>query len=316
MESRTSEHSLALPLVSKAEENSQLPLVVNVIAKYWGEELFPASSGASPVDARGSVLIRGIEFAESHGFVSYIYKGSIKDLKKRIDQGIPPIVIVPGLLNVMQHALIVSGYSEDEKRIMTYVAEPDAVGAIPEAKFEDDWNQEERTTIVIVPTDMRDHIDNDGVKFKRSNRLCFESEALRQQNNADGALAKLRMATEIDPDNAQAWCMLGSLYNDLGDRQAAACYESAIKLNPRYYLAHRGLGNYHLKKEDFSKAEAAYSAAIEINPTRLGSIYKNRGIARLRLGNNLGAKSDLLTYLELAPDAPDRSSIAQALSEI
>ena len=65
----------------------------------------------------------------------YIYKGSIKDLKKRIDQGIPPIVILPGIRETVQHATIVSGYNSEETGILTYIPEPDTIGAIPESKI-------------------------------------------------------------------------------------------------------------------------------------------------------------------------------------
>jgi len=316
LESQSPEHTITLPLVSKSEENALLPLVVNVVAKYWGEDLIPATGKAEPAAQKGSVLIHGIELAERHGFVSYIYKGSVKDLKKRIDQGIPPIVILPGIQGIVQHALIISGYNDDERRIFSYVAEPDTVGAIPEAKFVDDWSQDEMTTIVIIPNDMKDLMKNENLVFAASNRLCFQAEAMRQQGKIEEAKAKLQEATNLDRDNAQAWCLIAGLYNELGNDQAATCYETAIALNPRYYLAYRGLGNYFLKKKDYSLAESYYAKAIDVNPRRFGSIYKNRAIARMQLGNDLGAKEDLAKYLEQTPLAEDRKSIEQAISEL
>ena len=316
MESQSPEHALTLPLVSKNEENSRLPLVVNVVAKYWGEDLVAASGKADPVPQRGSILIQGIELAESRGFSTYIYKGSVKDLKKRIDQGIPSVVIMPGIQGLVQHALIVCGYNDDERRILTYVPEPDTVGAIPEGKFLEDWMQDEMTTIVMIPADMKDIMKNENLQFSQSNRLCFEAEALRQKNDVDGAIVKLLTATNIDNENAQAWCLMGGMYNELGGDEAASCYQTAIRLNPRYYLAYRGLGNFYLKKQDHSMAETYYTKAITINPSRLGTIYKNRAIARLQLGNKSGSKEDLTRYLELSPNVDDRKDIEQAISEL
>jgi hypothetical protein len=307
---------LTLPLVSKSEENARLPLVINVTTKYWGEDLVPVSGQAEPVAQKGSVLIYGIELAESRGFVSYIYKGSPKDLKKRIDQGIPPIVIVPGIQDVVQHAMIVSGYNDEERRILFYVPEPDTVGAIPESRFVEDWAEDEMTTIVIIPNDMNDLMKNETLPFSRSNRLCFEAEGLRHAGNTNGAMAKLLEASDIDQDNAQAWCLLGGMYNEAGSEKAVSCYERAIKLNPRYYLAYRGLGNYFLKKKDYPMAESHYTKAASVNPGRFGPIYKNRAIARMQLGNNSGAKEDLTKYLEQMPFAPDRKAIDQAISEL
>lgn len=316
MESRSPEHAISLPLVSKTEENARLPLVVNVVAKYWGEDLYAAAGEAGPVAQKGSVLIHGLELAERKGFAFYIYRGTIKDLKKRVDQGIPPVVIMPGIHGIIQHALIVSGYNEDERRILTYVPEPDTVGAIPEEKFEGDWMQDDRTAIVIVPSDMEGLFKNEDLQFVKSNRLCFEAEALQQRHKTTDATAKLCLATEIDKDNAQAWCFLGGAYNEIGDERAPLCYETAIKLNPKYYLAHRGLGNYYLKKADYSKAERCYSDAVAISPGRFGPIYKNRAIARMQLGNNAGAKQDLAAYLHQMPDAEDHKSVEQALAEL
>lgn len=316
LESIPSGHSIALPLVDKNEESARLPLVINVVAKYWGEDLYPLAAESGPVGSRGSVLIHGIELAESKGFVSFIYRGTVKDIKKRIDQGIPPIVILPGIRNIVQHALIVSGFSDDEKRIMTYVPEPDAFGAIPESKFENDWRQDEMTTIIIAPSDMKDLFNSESLQFSTSNRLCFEAEALRQNSNMEGGIAKLRLATEIDQDNAQAWCLLGGALNELGDKQTISCYEKAISLNPMYYLAYRGLGNYYLKRNEYKEAESAYTNAILVNPARFAPTYKNRAITRMQLGDMHGAKSDLVTYLEQLPDAEDRKSIEQAISEL
>jgi tetratricopeptide (TPR) repeat protein len=290
--------------------------VINVVAKYWGEDLVPISGQADPVAQKGSVLIHGIELAETRGFVSHVYKGSVKDLKKRIDQGIPPIVIVPGIQAVVQHAMIVSGYNDEERRIHFYVPEPDTLGAIPETKFADDWAEDEMTTIVIIPNDMKDLMKNEALLFSKSNRLCFEAEGLRQSGKTDGAITKLCEATEIDHDNAQAWCLLGGMYNEKGNEEAVACYGKAISLNPRYYLAYRGLGNYFLKKNDHSMAESYYTKAVSVNPGRFGAIYKNRAIARMQLGNNSGAKEDLTKYLEQMPFAADKNSIEQAISEL
>lgn len=307
------EHFISLPLISKEQENPHLPLAIDVIAKYWGEDL---AAPDGPTQSRGAVMIDGIELVEKAGLAAYIYKGSMKDLKKRIDQGIPVIVIIPGIQDVAQHATIVSGYSIDERRIMTYVPEPDTVGAIPESKFEDDWEQDDSTTIVILPSDMDDLIKKDDVRFAQSNRLCFEAERLRQQGRTGSATEILRQATEKDPENAQAWSQLGGVYNDQESQEAIACYEHAIRLNPKYYLAYRGLGNYYLKKQEYFLSESYYSKAIAVNPARYGPIYKNRALVRMQLGNNAAAREDLIEYLKQTPGAQDRKLIEDAVEQL
>ena len=307
------EHFISLPLVSKNEDNVDLPLVVNVVIKYWGQEISPTISGAA--SDKGGAMIHGIELAETLGFESHIYKSSMKDLKKRIDQGIPPIVIIPGIQTTVQHAIVVAGYNTEERRILSYVPEPETVGAIPESKFEQDWEQDDMIAIIMIPTDMKDLLKNENLKFAKSNRICFQAEGLRQHGKVKEAIESLQKAIEIDSDNAQAWSLLGGIYNEANSDKAVICYENAIKFNPKYYLAYRGLGNYHLKKKDYSLAEAYYNKATEINPFRFGPIYKNRAIARMELGNNQGAKEDLVKYLEQTPAADDRKSIQEALDQ-
>lgn len=308
------EHFITLPLVSKNEDNADLPLVMNVVIKYWGEDISPPISGAA--SDRGVTMIHGIELAETLGFESYIYKSSMKNLKKRIDQGIPPIVVMPGIQATVQHAMVVSGYDSEERRILTYVPEPDTVGAIPESKFEQDWEQDDMTAIIMIPSDMKELLKNEELKFAKSNRICFEAEELRQHGKINEATERLQRAVEIDPENSQAWVLLAGVYNETNFDKSIRCYENAIKLNPKSYLAYRGLGNYYLKKKDYSLADAYYGKAIDINSFRFAPIYKNRAVARMQIGNNRGAKEDLIKYLEQMPTAQDRKSIEEALVEL
>jgi tetratricopeptide (TPR) repeat protein len=163
---------------------------------------------------------------------------------------------------------------------------------------------------------MKDILKNEVLKFAKSNRVCFEAEGLRQNGNINEAIERLQRAVEIDPDNSQAWVLLGGSYNEANSDKAILCYENAVKLNPKSYLAYRGLGNYYLKEKDYSLAEAYYSKAIDINSFRFSPIYKNRAIARMQIGNNKGAKEDLTRYLEQLPTAQDRKSIEEALMEL
>jgi tetratricopeptide (TPR) repeat protein len=313
-----SEHYITLPLLSEKDESVTLPLVINVVTRYWGEEI-PLDNGVAVKNysgIKGPIMIEGIDRAEKSGFVSYIYEGSMRDLKKRVDQGIPPVVIIPGIHETIQHATIICGYNPEERRLLTYVPQPDTVGAIPEVKFEQDWKQDGMVTLILIPKDMGHLFKNEDLRFKDSNRICFEAERLHHQGNSYGAIDKLRKAVEIDNENPQAWYLLGGVYNELNSEEAVLCYEKTIKINQNYYLAYRGLGNYYLKKKDYTLAEAYYTKAIEINPYRFGPIYKNRAVARLQLNNNPGAKADLIKYLEQTPNAEDRTNVKDALDQL
>ncbi|MFQ5969052.1 MAG: tetratricopeptide repeat protein [Nitrososphaerales archaeon] len=305
-------HTLELPLVREEEDNICLPLVISVVSRYWGEEI--AINEAKEIakmypKSKGTIMMEGIELAEKHGFKSFIYKGSLEDIKKRIDQGLPPIVILPGIQETVQHATVISGYDDSTNRVLTYFPEPDKIGAITYKQFNDLWKQDENVTLMVLPEDMAKVVERDELTFTKSNRLCFVAEKLHMQAKYEHAISTLTNAKEIEPDNPRIWSQLGTLYNELGSHEAVKCYEMAIKLNLKYYLAYRGLGNYYLKKKDFSQAEKHYSKALEINQYRFGPIYKNRAIARIELGNKKGAADDFARYLEQCPKAVDRKNV-------
>ena len=127
------DHILELPIVNEKEDNICLPLVINVISRYWNEEI-PISEAREIAkiypNIRGTIMMEGIELAEKHDLKCYIYHGSLQDLQKRIDQGLPPIVILPGIQETVQHAMVISGYDDSTNRVITYFPEPDKIGSI------------------------------------------------------------------------------------------------------------------------------------------------------------------------------------------
>lgn len=312
------EHSLTLPIVDTSLDTPQLPLVLNVLALFWGEDL--SSHITNEVkeqykNVRGSVLIEGIEIAEKNGFRSVMYKSNMKDIKKTIDEGIPVIAILPGIYDLVQHATIVCGYEPQERRILTYVPEQDKQGAVPEKRFEHEWEEDDRTLIILIPSDMSEIVSDRDFKFQNSNRTCLVAERLRLKGEIAKTLKELTGAIDTDSDNPLPWYALGSVYSDQKSESAIECYMKAIQLNNRYYLAYRGLGNYYLKNEEFDVADKWYSRAIDINPVRFGPIYKNRALARLKSGKG-SVKEDLEKYLHYMPGATDRISIQEAINEL
>lgn len=301
------------------EDEICLPLALNVILTYWGEYnlVKEAKERARKYnDAKGSIFIEGFEIAENRGYLVSIFRGNIQGLKKKIDQGIPSVVIMPGLKDTVQHATVISGYNPEENRIVTYVPEPDTVGSIPEKKFTELWEEDGFLTITIVPEDMKDINDKESPHTDQSYRMCFEAERLLLTGKTKEAIEKLRNAVDTNKSNELALDMLGSIFNELKSDEAKNYFEASIKVNPKFYLSYRGIGNYYLRKEEYSLAEKSYSSAISINPNRFGPIYKNRGIVRLKLDNKEGAISDLNMYLDQCPQANDKNNIELAIKDL
>jgi tetratricopeptide (TPR) repeat protein len=312
-----SSHSLDVPIVQ--EENICLPLVISAVSKYWGIDLPLAEAkeiAKRYPGVKGTILIEGVELAERHGLASIILNSSLKELKKFIDMGIPTIVILPGIKDVVQHASLVIGYDEMEKTIFHYIPEPDKIGAIPDKKFDRQWEEDDRLILLLAPPDVMQEAKIVYDNKTKSNRLCFDAEKLRLQGNTDEAVKLLKKALEMNQSNSTASCLYAGILNDLILQEAIQYYKKSIDLNDKCYLAYRGLGNYYLKTKDYLNAEIYYTAAIKINPYRFVPIYKNRGIARLEQNKTAEAKEDLKKYLEQMPDAPDNSSITQAITEL
>ncbi len=314
------EHDLLLPLVT--EENTCLPLSINVVSKYWNVDISIAEAqdlAKKYPGVSGNVLIEGIELAEKHGLVSKIIHSDTTELKKLIDMGIPPIVILPGIQDIVQHASVISGHDPDDRTIMHYIPKMEQdgafhVGVIPEQRFDDNWSEDGRLAIIIAPPDVASDLKS--YREERSNRLCFESERYSLTKNPGRTIELLNEAVSLEPDNVTAHSLLGSALNDQNSSDCIEHYEKCIRLNRRSYLAYRGLGNYFLKTKQYDRAEQYYTEAIGINSERYGPIYKNRGITRLEQKNNPGARSDLEQYLRHTPGARDYKNIREAIREL
>lgn len=312
-----STHTLSVPVVN--QENICLPLVISAVSKYWGIDL-PLMEAAEIAKRypgiRGSIMIEGVELAERHGLSSLILNSSLRELKKMIDIGVPPIVIMPGIRDVVQHASLIIGYDEIEKTIFHYIPEPDKIGAIPEKKFDEQWTEDDRLMLLLVPSDILSDINIQSDNKEKSNRLCFKAEKLRLQRKYEEAADLLKKALAINKSNPTAACLLAGILNDTGSKDAVEYYKMSTELNPRCYLAYRGLGNYYLKTKDYASAEKYYTAAIKINPQRFAPIYKNRGLAQLEQNKVKQAKEDFKKYLEQMPEAKDKASVTQAIAEL
>ena len=316
------DHELLLPLVD--EENICLPLPVNVVSKYWNVDLPMAEAveiAKKYSGFNGSVLIEGIESAERHGLICKIVHSSVSEIKKVIDTGIPPIVILPGIPEITQHASIITGYNDDEKTILHYIQKgtqegEQQEGAIPQAIFENEWCEEGNLMIIIGPSDVLNSLKLENESLTKSNRLCLEAERYSILKNNSDVIDTLKQALEIDANNSTALHLLGSILNEQNSPECVKFYENCLKLNPNSYLTYNGLGNFYLKTGQLEKALEYYNKAIGVDGKRSAKIYKNRAYLLEKQKRNAEAKDDLKTYLKLLPKAPDRGVIEQAIREL
>ena len=72
-------------------------------------------------------------------------------------------------------------------------------------------------------------------------------------------------------------------------------------------------GDKALRAFDTKSAEAAFSAALRLDPS-LPAAHRGMGMVYVLLGKNAEAKAAYARYLQLSPDAPDKEQIARLLS--
>lgn len=315
-------HELLLPLVD--DENICLPLPINVVSKYWNIDLPMAEAIESAKKYSGfdgSILIEGIEMAERHGLTCKIIHSSLSELKKIIDLGIPPIVILPGIPEITQHASVITGYDKQEKTILHYIQKGNQKGeqqegAIPQDIFEKEWSEEGKLLLILAPSDVIASINLENDSSDKSNRLCLISEKQNILKNNSEALESLKRSLELDSNNSTALNLFAAMLNAQNSPECVKYYEKCLQINKNSYLTYNGMGNFYLKTGQFDKAENSYNKAIEINPKRSAKIYKNRAYLREKQNKNSEAKNDLKNYLKFYPKASDRGIIEKAIREL
>ena len=319
----SSARDLEVPRVK--EENICLPLSVNAVCRYWGVEI-PMDEARKIATryagARGSILIEGIGLAEAHGLWSSIHHSSMAALRRSIDAGVPPIVILPGLRETVQHASVISGYDDSEGTILHYIPESGGggefqLGAIPQSQFAEMWGEDGMLLIAIAPPDIGPSLSLGGEEEARSNRMCFEAERLDLQSRHDEAIAMLRDAISIDASNSTAHSLLGGMLNAAGSAECIGHYEKALEINARCYLAHRGLGNHYLKAGDNAAARAQlYCGDYDKRDALWGRYTRTAELRALGLATRTAQRLTSRSTCASCPRRQDRRDIRKAISEL
>ncbi len=136
----------------------------------------------------------------------------------------------------------------------------------------------------------------------RKSAALFEQalDAIQAERYLD-AEALLKELTVRDPMLSGPWVNLGTVYEALGDNDAAeAAYKKAIAANPNSCAAYIDLGVLARRGGDFLSAEANYLACTQREPT-FRDAYLNLGILyELYLGRLDDALKAYQTYQSLS----------------
>jgi Flp pilus assembly protein TadD len=131
--------------------------------------------------------------------------------------------------------------------------------------------------------------------------LLTHGNALAMQGRFREAAACYQQLLQLQPNHAEARNNLGVMYAE--QRQfagALAYYDEALTLNPQYADAHYNKGNALRALERLSEAADAYENALRLRPG-FAAAHLNRGIALAGLGRTLDAVAEYQLALRLQP---------------
>lgn len=132
---------------------------------------------------------------------------------------------------------------------------------------------------------------------------CVQLGMLYTMLNNPLAVDYLEKAINIDPDNAEAYYLIGMYFQEQEDYdKSLAAYDRLLKVFPDYPYAYYNKGYIKLVyQEDYQAALVEFSLAIKLNPNYVEAWY-NRGYCNELTGKLSLARSDYKRALELNPD--------------
>lgn len=115
-------------------------------------------------------------------------------------------------------------------------------------------------------------------QLKKAPNTCYNKALIRKARNC------YSKATELDPNNADAWVNRGNVLFILDEREEAiVCYDKAIKINPDHAEAYYNKGSVLNLLSRFKEALDAFDKAVELDPDNKDA-WTNRGITLGMLG--------------------------------
>jgi predicted O-linked N-acetylglucosamine transferase (SPINDLY family) len=131
--------------------------------------------------------------------------------------------------------------------------------------------------------------------------LWLHAQQLLKGNQIDQARQVIRQICANEPDNPQAWLLLGQTEGQCSDYVAAEkSFRKASALSPRHAAAHYGVGCSLLAQQRFSEAAGSFKSALEIKPDYLEALG-DYGYALQAAGQLPEAAAVYTRALQLSP---------------
>jgi FkbM family methyltransferase len=143
-----------------------------------------------------------------------------------------------------------------------------------------------------------------------------EARRQHQSGNIERAVGLYRQLLLAEPNNAQAWYLLGAACAQLGQLdEARSSLRQATSVNPRHAEAHNHLGVVLAQQASLDDAIASFRRALELKPDNL-EVLNNLGLALLRQDKPDESIAVFQRALAIKPDdAKARHNLHRALRE-
>jgi len=137
--------------------------------------------------------------------------------------------------------------------------------------------------------------------------------ALQDMGKNEEALAPLRQATRLEPDDAQLQNNLAAALGSLRHYDEAIFhFREALRLRPDYFLACMNLASVLTLRGDLEEARAYFGQAVQMNPGS-SEAHDKLGIVYAQLGNLIEAMAQFQDALRIDPnDSFARESLRRA----
>ena len=137
----------------KQEKNLCGAASLAMVLRYWGKNI----SQYSIADEIYDETKRGIEsealksFAEEKGFLAFIHKGELKNIKENIKKGRPLIVAVSSDAPSGFHYLVIVGFDEDRSLVVVNDPYSSKMREMKSAEFSDRWRESDNWALLVLP---------------------------------------------------------------------------------------------------------------------------------------------------------------------
>lgn len=166
---------------------------------------------------------------------------------------------------------------------------------------QDRMQKVEMETIVLVSEEKIKEIEQ-AEKAKAEFNAALEK---MRQGDYDGAILSFKKMIADNPENANAYYLLGLNYLKKEMLpEAIEALSKTIELSPSFSGAYHQLGICYRQQNELDKALNAYEKALELAPESVDTLY-NRGLILFELNRVEEALTHFENALELKPDDPE-----------